>query len=200
LKSEDKFSFMSRFAIKFIEVAGAGLASALCAYFLGQIERGAAPATAFVQISPATIENAAGEGRVAAIGRSDGETQPEHTATAAPTASSVPKPAKSASVPAARRTQTSEQGPSAEPKRRSGEPLAIQPPAVASNPAPTTAAQNTQAAPGRDEPGTWNSDEQRPLLARLKQIPAWFLPENDRVFGDLPRPPMPVGESLRSAL
>jgi hypothetical protein len=26
------------------------------------------------------------------------------------------------------------------------------------------------------------------------------LPENDRVFGDLPRPPMPVGESLRSAM
>ena len=35
-----KFTFMSRFAIKFIEVAGAGIASALCAYFLGQIERG----------------------------------------------------------------------------------------------------------------------------------------------------------------
>jgi len=59
-----KFTFMSRFAIKFIEVAGAGIASALCAYFLGQIERGPAPATAVVQISPATIENAAREALV----------------------------------------------------------------------------------------------------------------------------------------
>jgi hypothetical protein len=45
-----------------------------------------------------------------------------------------------------------------------------------------------------------NGDGERPLLARLKQVPSWFLPENDRVFGDLPRPPMPVGESLRSAM
>jgi hypothetical protein len=34
----------------------------------------------------------------------------------------------------------------------------------------------------------------------LVVVPAWFLPENDRLFGDLPRPPMPVGESLRSAM
>ena len=106
-----KFTFMSRFAIKFIEVAGAGIASALCAYFLGQIERGPAPATAVVQISPATIENAAREARAAAIARSDSETQPERTAVAS-TASSAPKPAKSAPVAAARRTQMSEQAPS----------------------------------------------------------------------------------------
>src|SRR6266511_2913655 len=187
---------MSRFAIKFIEVAGAGIASALCAYFLGQIERGPAPATAVVQISPATIENAARDARAAAITRSDSETQPERTAVAS-TASSA---AKSAPVAAARRTQMSEQAPSAEPKRRSSEPLAIQPSAVAANPAPTTAAQSVPAAASRDEPATWNSDEEGPLLARLKQIPSWFLPENDRIFGDLPRPPMPVGESLRSAM
>jgi hypothetical protein len=194
-----KFTFMSRFAIKFIEVAGAGLASALCAYFLGQIERGPAPATAAVQISPATIENAAREARVAVIARSDDKTQPEHTAVAS-TASPAPKPARSAPATAARRTQTSEQGPGAEPKRRSGEPLAIQPPAVAANPAPRPSAQSAPAAASRDESATLNGDEERPLLARLKQVPSWFLPENDRVFGDLPRPPMPVGESLRSAM
>ena len=194
-----KFTFMSRFAIKFIEVAGAGIASALCAYFLGQIERGPAPATAVVQISPATIENAAREARAAAIARSDSETQPEPTAVA-PTASLAPKPAKSASVTAARRNQKAEQGPSTEVKVRNAEPLAIQPPAVEANPAPRTAAQSVPAAASRDESATWNSDEERPLLARLKQIPSWFLPENDRVLGDLPRPPMPVGESLRSAM
>jgi hypothetical protein len=194
-----KFAFVSRFAVKFIEVAGAGLASALCAYFLGQIERSPAPATPVVQISPAVIENAAREARVAAVARSDTETQPERAAVV-PTASSAPKPAKSAPVSAARRTQTSEQGASAGPKTRSGEPLPIQPDAVASNPVPRTTAQTVQPAASRDEPATWNGDEERPLLARLKQIPSWFLPENERVFGDLPRPPMPVGESLRSAM
>ena len=193
-----RFTFVSRFAVKFIEVAGAGLASALCAYFLGQIERPPAPASAVVQISPATIENAAREARVAGIARSDSETQPERTSVT-PT-SSAPKAAKAASIPAARRTQTSEQGPGAEPKRRSGEPLAIQPPAVSANPAPRPSAQSAPAAASRDESATWNGDEERPLLARLKQVPSWFLPENDRLFGDLPRPPMPVGESLRSAM
>jgi hypothetical protein len=192
-----KFTFMSRFAMKFIEVAGAGLASALCAYFLGQIERG--PPTAVVQISPATMESAAREARAAAITRSDNETQPER-AVVASSASSAPKPAKSAPATAARRSQTSEQGPSAEPKRRGGEPLAIQPPIVAANPASRPAAPSVPAAATRDESATWNGDEERPLLARLKQVPSWFLPENDRVFGDLPRPPMPVGESLRSAM
>jgi hypothetical protein len=98
-----KFTFMSRFAMKFIEVAGAGLASALCAYFLGQIERG--PATAVVQISPATMESAAREARAAAITRSDHETQPER-AVVASSGSSAPKPAKSAPATAAHRSQT----------------------------------------------------------------------------------------------
>jgi Domain of unknown function (DUF6968) len=113
---------------------------------------------------------------------------------------SAPKPAKPAPATAARRTQTSEPGLSAEPKRRGGEPLAIQPPIVAANPAPRPAAQSVPAAASRDESATWNGDEGRLLLARLKQVPSWFLPENDRLFGDLPRPPLPVGESLRSAM
>jgi hypothetical protein len=192
-----KFTFMSRFAMKFIEVAGAGLASALCAYFLGQIER--EPATAVVQISPATMESVAREAPAAAITRSDNETQPER-AVVASSASSAPKPAKSAPATLARRTQTSEQAPSAEPKRRGGEPLAIQPPIVAANLAAKPAAQSVSAVATRDESAIWNGDEERPLLARLKQVPSWFLPENERVFGDLPRPPMPVGESLRSAM
>jgi len=36
-------SFIRKFAVKFIEMAGAGLASALCAYILGQVERAPVP-------------------------------------------------------------------------------------------------------------------------------------------------------------
>jgi hypothetical protein len=196
-----KFTFMSRIAVKFMEVAGAGIASALCAYFLGQIERPPAPATAVVQIAPATVENAARETRVAVVVPSTANTQPER-ATITPAAAATPKSAKSASVAPARRNQKSEPGvAAAEAKARTGEPLAIDPHGIAPSSARKTTAQNVPTAPAeRDEPAAWGSDEESPLLARLKLIPSWFLPDNDRIFGDLPRPPMPVGESLRSAM
>lgn len=196
-------SFVWKFAVKFIEVAGAGLASALCAYILGQVERGPAPTPmpTVVYISPANVDTALREDhtRPAAIARTDAETQPEAAAGApAPAASKAVKPAV---VAQARRNQKPEPGAGAETKARSGEPLAIQPAAVAANSAPKAAAPDAQAAAGRDDAQEWSSGkEDRPLLARLKQIPSWFLPENDRIFADLPRPPMPVGESLRSAM
>jgi len=199
LKSEDAVkSFVWKFAVKFIEVAGAGLASALCAYILGQVERAPAPTPmpAVVYISPANVDTALREdhNRPAAIARTDAETQPEAAASAA--APAAPKAVKPAAVAQARHNQKPEPGAGAETKARSGEPMAIQPTAVAANSAP-----GVQAAAGRDEAQGWGSgEEDRPLLARLKQIPSWFLPENDRIFGDLPRPPMPVGESLQSAM
>jgi hypothetical protein len=199
LKSEDAVkSFVWKFAVKFIEVAGAGLASALCAYILGQVERAPAPTPipSVVYISPANVDTALREdhNHPAAIARTDAETQPEAAASAA--APAAPKAVKPAAVAQARHNQKPEPGAGAETKARSGEPMAIQPTAVAVNSAP-----GVQAAAGRDEAQGWGSgEEDRPLLARLKQIPSWFLPENDRIFGDLPRPPMPVGESLQSAM
>jgi len=193
-------SFARKFAVKFIEMAGAGLASALCAYVLGQIERAPAPTPmpAVVYISPANVDTALREDhtRPAAIARTDAETQPEAAASAP--AATAPKAVKPAAAAQARRNQKPEPGAGAETKGGSGEPLAIQPAAVAANSA-KPAAPGAQAADGRDE-GWSSGEEDRPLLARLKQIPSWFLPENDRIFGDLPRPPMPVGESLRSAM
>jgi hypothetical protein len=204
LKSEGIVqSFVRKFAVKFIEVAGAGLASALCAYVLGQIERAPAPTPmpAVVYISPANVDTALREDHAppAAIARIDAETPPEAAASAP--AAVGPKTVKPAAVPQARRNQKPEPGAAAETKARGGEPLAIQPAAVAANSAPKAAASAAQAAAGRDDAEDWSSgDEDRPLLARLRQIPSWFLPENDRIFGDLPRPPMPVGDSLRSAM
>lgn len=201
---QTRFTFLSRFAAKFIEVAGAGLASALCAYFFGQIERPPpAPATV-VQMSPVNAEHTRmvrnDDPLLGESARTETEGQPE-SAAATPTTASAPKLAKPAQPVPPRRNQKSEQGPLAEVKARSGEPLAISPSRVASNSAAKAAGQSVQAPVGYGgAPASNSGEEERPLLARLKQIPSWFLPENDRIFSELPRPPMPVGEFLQSAM
>lgn len=48
-----RLAFLSRFGVKFVEVAGAGLASAACAYFLGLVgQQSPAPPPAIVQVMP----------------------------------------------------------------------------------------------------------------------------------------------------
>jgi hypothetical protein len=215
LKSEGivriRFTFLSRFAVKFVEVAGAGLASAACAYVFGQIERPQPPAAPVVQVAPAIGERArmARDDRplLGETGRKETDSQPEsaasqpESAAAAPTTVSAPRLAKLTQPASPRRNQKSEQVPLAETKARSGEPLAISPSSVAANAAPKASGQSVRAPAGYEGSAASNSgEEDRPLLARLKQIPSWFLPENDRIFGELPRPPMPVGEFLQSSM
>jgi hypothetical protein len=215
LKSEGivrtRFTFLSRFAVKFVEVAGAGLASAACAYVFGQIERPQPPAAPVVQVAPATAERArmARDDRplLGETGRKETDSQREsaanqpESAAATPTTVSAPKLAKLTQPASPRRNQKSEQVPLAETKARSGEPLAISPSSVAANAAPKASGQSVRAPAGYEGSAASNSgEEDRPLLARLKQIPSWFLPENDRIFGELPRPPMPVGEFLQSSM
>ena len=199
-----RFTFLSRFAVKFVEVAGAGLASAACAYVFGQIERPQPPAAPVVQIAPASVERARMTQNdyplLGETARKETDSQLE-TAAATPTPVSAPKLAKLTQAASPRRNQKAEQGPLAETKPHSGEPLALSPSRVASNPAPKTAGQSVRAPAGYEGSAAANSgEEERPLLARLKQIPSWFLPENDRIFGELPRPPMPVGEFLQSSM
>ncbi|MBV8112126.1 MAG: hypothetical protein JOZ26_01365 [Hyphomicrobiales bacterium] len=132
--------------------------------------------------------------------RKETESQPE-SAAAVPTPVSAPKLAKLSQGASPRRNQRSEQVPLAETKARSGEPLALSPSRVASNAAPNAPGQSVRAPAGYEGAAAPNSgEEDQPLLARLKQIPSWFLPENDRIFGELPRPPMPVGEFLQSSM
>jgi hypothetical protein len=148
-------SFIRKFTVKFLEVAGAGLASALCAYILGQIERAPAPTPmpAVVYISPANVDTALREdhARPAEIARIDAETPPEAAASAP--AAGEPKAVKPATVAQARRNQKPEPG--AETKARGGEPLASQPAAVAANSAPKATAPAARAAAGRDEAEDW---------------------------------------------
>jgi len=199
-----RFTFLSRFAVKFVEVVGAGLASAACAYVFGHIERPQPPAAPVVQIAPASAERARtalnDDPLPGETVRKETASQPE-SAAATPTTVSAPKLAKLSQPASPRRNQKPEQGPLAETKARPGEPLAISHPSVASNAAPKATGQSVRAPVGYEGSAASNSgEEERPLLARLKQIPSWFLPENDRIFGELPRPPMPVGEFLQSSM
>ena len=206
-----RFTFLSKFAVKFVEVAGAGLASAACAYVFGQIERPQPPAAPVVQVAPAIAERArmARDDRplLGETARKETDSQPESAASqpesvaATPTTVSAPKLAKLTQPASPRRNQKSEQVPLAETKARSGEPLAISPSSAASNAAPKASGQSVRAPAGYEGSAASNGgEEDGPLLGRLKQIPSWFLPENDRIFGELPRPPMPVGEFLQSSM
>jgi hypothetical protein len=191
--------------MKFVEVGGAGIASALCAYCLGQVgERAAPPAPPpIVQVLPAS-EDALRMARddhalLAALARKETgiETKAEGAAALAPTAAA--KPAKPAQADPARRGQKPAQAAQAEPQPRAVEPLPIQPPlaATASAPAPAPARPASESLVARDGfAAASNGEEDGPLLTRIKQIPSWFLPDNDRIFGEVPRPPMPVGELL----
>jgi hypothetical protein len=200
-----RFAFLSRFGVKFVEVAGAGLASAACAYFLGLVGQQPPAPPAIVQVVPS--EDAMRMARddhalLAALvrketeGRKDTENRKDTESQAKPEAAAAPKPAKPPQTAQARRSQKPEQA-------AASEPLPIQPPLAAANAAPKPAAQSPMPLLGRDGFATAApsaGEEERPVLARLRQIPSWFAPENERLFGNVPRPPMPVGEFLPSAM
>jgi hypothetical protein len=215
-----RFAFLSRFGVKFVEVAGAGLASAACAYCLGLVgQPPPAPPPAIVQVMPSedalrmarddhallaalvrkeTEVRKDNEGRKDSDSRKDSDNRKDSESQAKPEAAAAPKPAKPPQAAQARRSQKPEQAGASEPQPRASEP-----PVAAANTAPKPAAQSPTALLGRDGLATAapNGDEEdRPLLARLRQIPSWFTPENERVFGNVPRPPMPVGEFLPSAM
>jgi hypothetical protein len=193
--------------MKFVEVGGAGIASALCAYCLGQLGQPSAPPPAppIVQVLPASpaSEDALRMARddhalLAALVRKESESQGKAESTAAtPAPAAAAKPAKPAQGEPIRRSQRPAQAAQADPQPRAAEPLPIQPPLSATASAPAPARPASESLVARDGFVAANAgDGDGPLLTRIKQIPSWFLPENDRIFGEVPRPPMPVGELL----
>jgi hypothetical protein len=214
-----RFAFLSRFGMKFVEVGGAGLASAACAYVLGQMgQQPPAPPPPIVQVMPPS-EDAMRMARdehalLSALVRKETERRNESAAQAKPENATQAKPenaasassaaAKPAKAPAAqvRRNQKPEQAVSAEPQPRASEPSPVQPPVAAAMSAPIPLAPNPAAQPGRDGSAASapsGGAEGGPIFA-LRQIPSLLMPDNERVFGIAPRPPMPVGEFLPSAM
>jgi hypothetical protein len=116
-------SFLSRFAVKFVEVAGAGIASAACAYIFGQIERPQPPSAPVVQIAPASVERARmtqnDHPLVDETARTETENKPENVA-ATPTAVSAPKLAQPAQAALPRRNQNPSRARSRKRRRARG--------------------------------------------------------------------------------
>src|SRR5260370_1814947 len=184
-----RYTVLSRVAIKFLEVAGAGAASALCAYMLGQFERhpAPAPAPAVIQLSPTAAENRLPDYQTHAADLTAQVQTPPPAVPNAPTIASAAMLPKLAPAALVRRNQKPEQGVRAE-KARTGEPPAIQPGTVASSSAGKPATQTVQPATAGDQAGN-GGGEQRPLVPRP---PALFFPPNPKPFRDPPPPPPPA--------
>jgi hypothetical protein len=204
---QPKSAVLSRFLVRLVEITGAGLASAVCAYGLGQIGKPATSAPAPVQVSAVSEDTIRmvrdDHALLVELVKKEAEAQkkPESVAAvastpaAAPTVAPAPKPAKPTQTVQPRRNQKPEQPPLAETRSRQGELKPGQP----SELAPKTAAQSVEPALPREGPAPSEANtavQDRPLFARL--MPSWFSPGHDR--SDVPRPPKPVGEFARSAM
>jgi hypothetical protein len=211
---------LSRIVIKALEIAGAGLTSALVAYLIGRIGVAPAPtapaAPAVVQLAPADEEimRSVRNDQAALLDQLRNDSQARKTPAVivvpAPHASSpaqavspgdasapsaAAKPATSA--PAVARKDQKPERPRAAAIKPRVEPPAEQPLQI--QPAITTAAgqRDVAAAPVVAAAPPPESDSK--LTSTFKHITAWLLPSRDRTPenvppGSVPRPPRPVGE------
>lgn len=196
------FALLRRFGPKFIEVVGAGLISALFAYWWGRPAPPAPvpPPPAIVQVLPPSddaIRIAREEhALLTQLVRQQAENQKssENTFTTPPPAPT--KAAKPTQAGQARRNQKREQAAGADLSSAT-EPLAIQPPRTTPNPVPKGQSAATSTAHDEFTTIAPASGEAPPILERLKQT---LFPDNGRIFGELPRPPMAVGQFVPSEM
>jgi hypothetical protein len=193
------------FLSKVLELAGAGLASAIGAFLLSQIVSKPAPtppAPQMVQIAPA-------DAAMLSIVRSDqaallAELQkvvgPETGAIPTPAKPQMSAAAKAVTPPKLAKT-TAQPVPLPREKAEAVRPVAAsyKAAAVAEEPLPILPA--SAAAQAQLPPATPAPENGRfRVFSTLKQIPSWFVPDTDKLLGDAPRPPMPVGQLLSSAM
>ena len=203
-----RFPHLSAFSKKFLEVCGAGLASAVVACLLGQTDKPAAPLSPIVYLSPADAQmiKLMHNDQAALLERlrSQPETQattpvaPVDTPAAQPAA--APTPPKSAPAAASRREPKPDRAPAlAAAKRRSDEPLPVV--SVIPGKTPQIAVASSAVAPPearepRNLPVPAAVAEAADWVSTLKQIPGWFWPAGGGLLSEAPRPPMPVGNIL----
>jgi hypothetical protein len=212
-----KFPYLSRFVCKILEVAGAGLASAIAGFLLGHMSTPPAPpvpAPMAVRFAPADEEMVRlkpnEHARLVEFLQNDMQTRNAPDATAPPAAAATAstgarKPAKPMPAQSSHREQKTEccRVTAMNDKARAGDPLQIRPMAVAAARADLPAGGAAQSPATLEtqvsSPAASVVDESR-LVSALKQIPAWFWPASDRVSTEAPRPPLPVGQFLQSTM
>jgi hypothetical protein len=208
--------------IKALEIAGAGLTSALVAYLIGRFSAPAAPTAppppAIVQLAPVDEEmmrsvrsdqaalldqlrndSQARKGQAVIVVPSAQAASPAD----APAANAPAKPAKSAQ-PVARKEPKPERAHAAEAKPRvepaPAQPLLIQPPIAAADASQRNAGQPAVSVAPSAVPAPPPQTE-----SKLASAFRWLLPSRDRTPENVPavsvpRPPKPIGEFLPSEM
>jgi hypothetical protein len=196
---EPRFSYLKTFAVKFLELVGAGLASAIVAYLLAHIGTPPTSSLPLVQVTAANAEMMRmvrdEHALLVELGKElDVQRKPEQLA-----ATPMPVPAPRSAKPAQGAPLRNHK---ADAKQLMGEPLPIEPALAVSHalpkamaPSPKIMELSPAALPIHVSAST-NAEGEWASLGMLKRISGWFLPEN----GDVPRPPMPVGEFTQSAM
>ena len=217
-----KVSIWSRFITKSLEVIGAGLASAFGAFLLGHMGSTPPADTAAAKAPPTEVVHVI-EDKEALVSelRREIAAKPDPTPEVAAVPVPLPK-VKAASAPASRtakqgRPQTTEAKArpveTAPPAQQTVQP---QPPAQASlsqpatpqpvvSPPPQAATQPLpppvviESAPPQSllpPPAAEAATESHGVFGWVREIPDRLRPSTERIFGNVPRPPMPVGEFL----
>jgi hypothetical protein len=205
-----RFPHLSAFSKKFLEVCGAGLASAVVALLLGQTDKPAPPATPLspvVYLSPADVqmiklmhnEQAALLERLRSQPETPATPVAAVDATAAPPAAAPAPPPKSAPAASSRREPKSDRAPApATAKRKADEPLPVV--LVPGKLLQIDVASRPVAPPEADEPRNLPVPavvaEAADWVSALRHIPGWFWPAGGGLLSEAPRPPMPVRNFL----
>jgi hypothetical protein len=212
-----RFPHLSAFGKKFLEVCGAGLASAVVACLLGQTEKAEAPLAPVVYLSPADAQmmKLMHDDQSALLERlrTPTETVPELAIAAnaipaaAPAVAPAPVPQAAAAAPARRDVKPS-RAPALVAAKRQTEGLpavTVRTPLSSTNVASSVlppsdlapqalARQNIEPA---NSPLVSAVEEAADWVSSLKQIPGWFWPAGGgALVSAAPRPPMPVGNFM----
>jgi outer membrane biosynthesis protein TonB len=206
-----KRSSLSRVAVKILEVAGAALASAAIAFLLGGLGKPETTAPIMVKIAPADDE-------LVRFVRSE-PPAPEKTKSADVAAAPAPlsvapaPPAPSTLAPEARklakpapavlhrREHKVAAAPVASEKSKVDPVPPVQAPTARAEAAPIVAARAPAAADAQPPTAaSADASDAFGLIPALKRIPGWFLPSGEGASGEVPRPPVPIGQFWQGGL
>jgi hypothetical protein len=190
---------------KVLELAGAGLASAIGAFLLSQIvskPAPAPPAPQMVQIVPAdaAMLSIVRSDQAALLAELHKVVGPEVAAPRTSTApAAVSAPAKAAAAAPPKPAKTTQPVPLPREKADAARPVTASYKAATEEPLPILTV-GAAAAAALPPASPASEGGQFRVFSTLKQIPSWFVPDTDKLFSDAPRPPMPVGQLVSSAM